>query len=1172
MRRFWQFFLLAVTGVALMILSPPVIGSASEIPATGLDVNSAIIKDTKGKVYPHDVQLPKGDYTVNYQWKISNSTNVNAGDTMTLTLPSNVHVTEDEEFKLYNAVGASMGVAHMEKDNPIVVVTANNVMHNMINRRGWIRIGVEEKDMNPTKPTGPISMTKSASWADPTNKNLINWHLNVNHEGNTLTNPVIKDTFSGNQKYVAGSVKATDASGKSLPVTATTSLLSNTVTFKISGTIDSDIALTYQTRPKLTTGGDTFNNNATYTDDGGHKASANASIDREDEDTSQPENPGTGTPEPNEPIAMEKSVSWADPNDQTKLNWSIRINDNGNKLVNPEITDHLSANQSYVQGSAKMVTSLGDTVPITASPSGNGLTIVFKVTGTYTTNLHLTYQSKTSTTKGTEEFTNDATYKDDNDNNASATAEIDRTAEPELPNRNPVNMTKSVAWADPNDQTKLNWKLSVSANGNQLINPTIVDKISANQTFVAGSAEAKTITGEKIPVTASTNGTEITFKLSGTYTSDIQLSYQTTTDETNTAETFANGAIYDDEAGNHADASTSIDRDETEAPKPAITMAKTATWSDPADKTKIDWALNVTTNGNKLTNPVISDILSDNHSYVAGSVKVTDANGKTLPVTATVDGSEVTFKITGETTADLKITYQTTTKTATGAATFNNAAILDDQNNNHAEADAAIDREAQPVEPAKDPIEMTKTAAWSDPNDHNMINWQLKVATKGNTLLNPVISDQLSDNQTYRNGSAKAVDAAGNTVPVVVTTEGNKLTFKFSGTITNDLTLSYQTTTNEQSGAATFDNAAILDDDNDNHAEAESSIDRENPPVMPVKDPIEMSKVAAWSDSTDHTIINWTLSVKANGNDLSNPVITDILSDNQTYREGSARAVDDSGQELPLDVSVDGSTITFKIIGKFTADFRLTYQTKTNKASGAEIFANAAVYSDDDDNEASADTSIERDGEDEDDEPGTTEPGKPGTEEPENPGTTEPNEPGTEEPEKPGTTEPTEPGTEEPETPGTTEPGKPGTQEPEMPGTTEPSEPGTGEPETPGTTEPGEPGMEGPEMPGATEPSEPGTGEPEVPGITEPGEPGTSESEMPGTTEPSEPGMPETEMPGMPTTPYSSTQTPAPYSPASGRLPQTSEHQNNALATIVGFLILLLTFGLGYFDLRRHNM
>jgi len=66
--------------------------------------------------------------------------------------------------------------------------------------------------------------------------------------------------------------------------------------------------------------------------------------------------------------------------------------------------------------------------------------------------------------------------------------------------------------------------------------------------------------------------------------------------------------------------------------------------------------------------------------------------------------------------------------------------------------------------------------------------------------------------------------------------------------------------------------------------------------------------------------------------------------------------------------------------------------------------------------------------------------------------------------------------------------------------------------------------------------------------------------------------MPETEMPGMPTTPYSSTQTPAPYSPASGRLPQTSEHQNNALATIVGFLILLLTFGLGYFDLRRHNM
>jgi len=1035
MRKFWRFFLLAVTGLALMAFGPPIIGQAKEAPSTGLDVNSAIIKNSKGKVISHDVQLPAGDYTVNYNWQIPNGASVQAGDTLTFTLPPNIHTLEDDDFTSYTASGAAVGTVHVGKGSSTGAITLNSYMQTHTrNRRGWIRIDVTV----PAEPTGPISMDKAASWVDPENPTVINWQLTVHPDGNTLTNPVIKDTFSRNQTYVAGSVKASDGNGQSYPVTATSSLLSNAMTFRLSGSYTSNISLTYQTKTKLPTGADTFNNTAVYNDDGGHQATANAVISREDNTTTEPENPGTEQPGQNEPVTMSKSVSWVDPHDQTKLNWSIKVNDQGNELVNPLIVDQLSPNQAFVPNSAKMVTGLGDKVPLALSVSGNKRVIVFKAMGTYATSLHLTYQTTTATTKGTEEFSNNAAFSDDNDNKANATAEIDRTAEPEAPTTEPITMKKSVAWADPADKTKLNWDLAVSANGNDLVNPTITDKLSSNQSFVAGSAHAVTAAGETVPLKATASGTEIVFQLTGTYQSNLRLTYQTTTDEVDTAATFDNVALYEDKNDNHASANASIDREAIEKPIfDPIAMQKTAAWNDPTDKTKINWVLTVTSNGNRLIDPVVTDQLSDNQAYVLDSIQVSDTKG-TLPVTATVNGAKVTFNITGETTDDLKLTYQTTTNAATGNETFDNAAVYDDQNNNHAEANTSIDREAPPVEPAKDPISLTKTAAWSDPTDHSKINWQLKVVANGNTLKNPVVTDILSNNQTYLADSAKAVNDTEATIPMVVTVNGNTLTFQFSGDLATDLILTYQTTTNDPTGAATFDNAAVVDDDNNNHAGGSSSIDRENPPVVPAKDPISMSKIAAWRDPEDHQQINWTLAIKANGNQLLNPVITDLLSDNQTYIAESAQALDEDGKRLPLTVSVTGNTLTFKLAGDFETNITLSYRTKTNSATGAEVFDNAALYTDDNDNNASASTDIDRP-DNEIDEPG----------EPENPRVTEPETPGEPEPGNPGTTEPGTPGITEPENPGITAPVKPG---PTAPATPAPTTPGTTAPAKPGTT------------------------------------------------------------------------------------------------------------------------
>lgn len=948
MRKFWRFLLLAVTGLALMVFSPPVIGQAREITeAIGLDVNSAVIKDSSGKVYTHDEVLPPGEYEVNYSWSIPDSASVKKGDTMTFQLPSNIYVPEPDNFTLYAASGSgSIGTAHIDQGASYGVITLNNNMQYRKNRHGWIKVGVE------SKVKGSVSLTKSASWSNPETPTVINWRVVAQpNDGTTMKNPVVKDTFSSNQKYIAGSAEATDPAGQTIPVAVTTSYFGNSVTFKLTGTYTGNIVLTYQTQTKLPTGADTFTNNANYSDDGGYTDSATASIDRE----AEPENPEPEVPNEVEPIVMDKSVSWVDPSDQTKLNWSIKVNANGNTLVNPQITDHLSDNQTYVPASAKLVNAYGEYVMLSVSTSGNS--IVFHAVGSFSTSLHLTYQTTPTSMRGLETFTNSANYTDDSGNSADANASIDRTVEP---TPDPIKMTKSVAWTDPEDQSRLNWTLAVAANGNKLVNPTIVDKMSANQTYIAGSAKAVTATGVNVPVTAEPNGTELTFNLSGTYTDDLKLTYRTRTDEIGTADTFTNIAIYDDEANNHASADATIDR-EAEPPKDPISMSKTAAWVDPNDQTLIKWQLDVDANGNNLVNPVITDELSSNHTYVNGSAEVRDLTGP-LPFTVTVEGSRLIFKIDGEYETDLEIKYQTRTTTPTGAATFDNAAVYDDDNNNHAEADQSIDREAPPVEPAKDSISMTKTVAWVDSTDKTKLNWQLQVTTNGNQLLNPVITDDLSSNQTLVADSAKAVDATGQTIPVKTTVAGNQATFSFSGTLTSDLTLSYQTTTNDATGAATFDNAAVLDDENNNHAEAGTSIDREAPPEepAPANDPIKLTKTAAWSDPNDQTKINWQLQVTTNKNQLINPVVTDTLSGDQSYVADSAKAVTTDGTVMPVTATVAGKTLTFKFDGKFSSDFTLTYQTTTDTATGAATYDNVAVLDDDNGNHGEADSSIDR--------------------------------------------------------------------------------------------------------------------------------------------------------------------------------------------------------------------
>ncbi|MGA3393549.1 LPXTG cell wall anchor domain-containing protein [Lactiplantibacillus pentosus] len=298
MRKRWQWLLLALTGLFLLMFSPPLISQAREvIEATGNDVNSAVIKDSAGNVISHDAQLPAdADYTVNYKWRIPDNVKITAGDTMTFQVPANVTIPADDSFPMTGTIAGSSGNFFIAAGSHTGVVTFNKIyQYATVNRSGYVQLDV--KGTVPEHPgnLSPILLDKTAAWEDPADPYHIIWTVHVLPNENELADPSFVDTLGPDQTFVAGSAVLHDATGNAIPVTATTN--GNQVTFNASGNYVTELTLTYKTQidPKSETA--VFTNDIEYTDKNGNRGSADSSIDKPKVDV--PENPGVT--EPNNP-------------------------------------------------------------------------------------------------------------------------------------------------------------------------------------------------------------------------------------------------------------------------------------------------------------------------------------------------------------------------------------------------------------------------------------------------------------------------------------------------------------------------------------------------------------------------------------------------------------------------------------------------------------------------------------------------------------------------------------------------------------------------------------------------------------------------------------------------------------------------------------------------------
>ena len=318
MKKIWPLLFASIAAMLFVFFTQTTTSQARDVTeVVGLDVNSAVIRDARGKVLSHDAVLPENKaYTVTYNWKIPNGVKVKAGDTFTFTVPNNVTVPADDSFPLKNFWGTTIGNTFIAKDSHVGAFTVNDYFtKNTVNRHGTMIL-----DVKGSKPTGPVTppttppttppgtglseltVAKTAKWVDEKNPTEIDWTVSMIDSTSTLVNPSFKDTLSKNHTYVEGSAKLVDTKGFEIPVVVTTS--GNVVNFKAEGGYFGNLTLTYQTKTNEKSGADTFSNMVEYSDDNDHTGSAEASISRPEppvEPTEPPVEPTEPPVEPTEP-------------------------------------------------------------------------------------------------------------------------------------------------------------------------------------------------------------------------------------------------------------------------------------------------------------------------------------------------------------------------------------------------------------------------------------------------------------------------------------------------------------------------------------------------------------------------------------------------------------------------------------------------------------------------------------------------------------------------------------------------------------------------------------------------------------------------------------------------------------------------------------------------------
>ncbi|GAT90648.1 cell surface protein [Apilactobacillus kunkeei] len=247
-------------------------------------INSSYqVSDSQGKDVTNQNNLDYyTQYKLKYHWNMRDDVNVKENDNIQLSIPQNVRIDGANSFPAYNNDNIKVGTVNV--NNSTASLTFNgSFLDKKINRQGDINLNVSGKNIDHKSKKWFVNKT---GWFKKDDHKQITWNVAFNPNHKDLNNVKLTDSLGNNQKYVAGSVKATSgywdennnfiADNKTVPA-ITVNQVNNNLEFSLAGAFNNGINLTYDTDANGNPNGDVYKNTVAISGQGTENV-ANTSV------------------------------------------------------------------------------------------------------------------------------------------------------------------------------------------------------------------------------------------------------------------------------------------------------------------------------------------------------------------------------------------------------------------------------------------------------------------------------------------------------------------------------------------------------------------------------------------------------------------------------------------------------------------------------------------------------------------------------------------------------------------------------------------------------------------------------------------------------------------------------------------------------------------------------
>ncbi|WP_057877470.1 SpaA isopeptide-forming pilin-related protein [Levilactobacillus paucivorans] len=262
-RKIWTIIFGLVMALTVFLtggfITNGVTAHAAELMVSGLTGNDPTLTDLQGSKVPLGSELSKwNSYEVNYTWGIPDGESIQAGDTVSVTLPPNAVASQDISVSLKDDSGRVVGTFTIKAGESTGTITFNDVLgESATDRGGHLQFYVTGTSENEN--LGHDWGVNKVGWIADRNADgspsKLTWNIAFNPNGMPMGTAVVTDTLGPNQTYVPGSVYAeTGKYGEDGgfvadgTVTPEVDAMGNTLIFTFPD-VSKAINMTYQTTP-----------------------------------------------------------------------------------------------------------------------------------------------------------------------------------------------------------------------------------------------------------------------------------------------------------------------------------------------------------------------------------------------------------------------------------------------------------------------------------------------------------------------------------------------------------------------------------------------------------------------------------------------------------------------------------------------------------------------------------------------------------------------------------------------------------------------------------------------------------------------------------------------------------------------------------------------------------